>query len=250
MNKGLFITGTDTGVGKTVVTAGLAGALQARGLDVGIMKPAASGAVMNAGRLISSDVAFLLKSLGSNIQNSQDDLDLIAPLTIKPPLAPLAASLLENIEVKPEKILKAFETMRQKHDFILVEGIGGILVPITETYSVADLIKDMELSIIIVARPGIGTINHTLLTINEAEKRGLDIKGFIINDMDFNQASDAEKTNPEIIKKISGHALLGILPFDPKVNVEKLDMGEIVKSTEKHLDIEQILSSVRLEPSL
>jgi len=113
MNKGLFITGTDTGVGKTVVTAGLAGALRARGLDVGIMKPAASGAVMDAGRLISSDVAFLLKSLGSNIQNSQDDLDLSAPLTIKPPLAPLAASLLENIEVKPEKILKAFGIMRQ-----------------------------------------------------------------------------------------------------------------------------------------
>ncbi|MCD6186504.1 MAG: dethiobiotin synthase [Deltaproteobacteria bacterium] len=236
MTKGFFITGTDTEVGKTVVTAGLAGAIKARGFNVGVMKPAASGAVMHDGRLISNDVAFLLKSI-----NSQEDHQIAAPLTIEPPLAPLAASMLENIPIEPEKIFKAFDIMRQKYDVVLVEGIGGILVPLTEVYSIADLIKDMGIPLIIVARPGIGTINHTLLTINEAEKRGIEVKGFIINGMDINQAGDAEKTNPEIIKKISGKTLLGILPFDPKVNMEKFAIGDIVALTEKHLDLEQIL---------
>jgi dethiobiotin synthetase len=236
MTKGLFITGTDTDVGKTVVTAGLAGAIKARGFNVGVMKPAASGAARHAGRLISNDAAFLLKAI-----SSQDDHDIVAPLTIEPPLAPLAASMLENITVEPEKILKAFDIMRQKHDFILAEGIGGILVPLTEVYSIADLIKDMGLPLVIVARPDIGTINHTLLTLNEAKKRGIPVKGFIINGMDFNKAGDAEKTNPEIIETISGKPLLGILPFDPKVNMEKLVMGDIVELTEKHLDLEHIL---------
>jgi len=236
MTKGFFITGTDTGVGKTVVTAGLAGALKARGFRVGIMKPAASGAVMRNGHLISNDVAFLLKSI-----NSQEDHQIVAPLTIEPPLAPLAASMLEKIPIEPEKIFKAFDIMRQKYDILLVEGIGGILVPLTESYSIADLIKDMSLPLIIVARPGIGTINHTLLTINEAEKRGIEVKGFIINGMEINQVGDAEKTNPEIIIKISGKPLLGILPFDPKVNMEQLVTGDIVKLAEKHLDLKQIL---------
>ena len=236
MNKGFFITGTDTGVGKTVVTAGLAGAIKARGFNVGVMKPAASGAVMHNGRLISNDATFLLKSI-----NSQEDYNIAAPLTIEPPLAPLAASMLENIPIEPEKIFQAFDIMRQKYDVVLVEGIGGILVPLTEVYSIADLVKDMDIPLIIVARPGIGTINHTLLTINEAEKRGIKVKGFILNGMDINQAGDAEKTNPEIIEKISGKPLLGIFPFDPKVNVEKLVIGNIVELTEKHLDLERIL---------
>ncbi len=237
MNRGLFITGTDTDVGKTVVTAGLAVAIKARGFNVGVMKPAASGAVRHDGRLISQDAAFLLKAI-----NSRTDHHLAAPLRIEAPLAPLAATMLENIPVETEKIFKAFKIMRRQHDFMLVEGIGGLLVPLTESYLIADLVKDLAFPLVIVARPGLGTINHTLLTISEAEKRGIDVKGFIINGLDSDQAGDAERTNPEIIKTISGKPLLGILPFDPEVSVDELVIGNVVEAVEKYLDLEQLLA--------
>lgn len=237
MNKGVFITGTDTGVGKTVVSAGLAGAIKAKGIDVGIMKPVASGATWHDGKLVSNDVRFLVNAAKSN-----DDLDVICPVCIEPPLAPLSATLLYNIEIKIEKIHDAYIKLCKKHDFVIVEGVGGILAPITDNYLVSDMIKAFGMSAVIVSRPGLGTINHSLLTINEAKRNGLEIKGFIINGMDEKHSGSAEKSNPEVIARLSGVPLLGILPFDPKVDESLLKAGDIVQLLSQHIDIEKIIS--------
>jgi len=237
MNKGVFITGTDTGVGKTVVAAGLAGAIQSKGIDVGIMKPVASGATWRNGRLISNDVQFLAHSI-----SSKDDLDIICPVCMEPALSPLSASLYYDIEINIEKIHDAYIKLCKKHDMVIVEGIGGILVPIKDNYMVSDMIKAFDLPVVIVARPGLGTINHSLLTINEIKRNELAIKGFIINGMDMKTAGFAEKTNPEIITRLSGVPCLGILPFDPNVDESLPETGEIIQLSLAHLDIETIFS--------
>ena len=199
MDKGIFVTATDTGVGKTIVSSGLAGAIKEKGIDVGIMKPAVTGAEWLNGRLISNDVRFLMNSINSN-----DDPDLVCPVTLKSPLAPMAASIVDNIEINLSRIFDAFDKMCKIHDFVVVEGIGGILAPIKENYFVSDLIRDFKLPSLIVTRPGLGTINHTLLTINEMKRRRIDLKGFIINGLENEKAGLAEKMNPELIKRLSG----------------------------------------------
>ncbi|RJP54658.1 MAG: dethiobiotin synthase [Deltaproteobacteria bacterium] len=236
MVKGIFITGTDTEVGKTVVAAGLAGAIKAKGINVGVMKPVATGAVRTLERLISTDVQFLLKSI-----ECHDELNVVNPITIELPLAPLVASRLEEREIELDKIRNAYFKLSQRHDFIVVEGIGGILVPIKEDYFVSDMIKELGLPVIIVARPGIGTINHTLLTVREAQQRGIEVRGFIINGMDEQKAGIAERTNPEIIKEMSRLPLLGVLPFDHKVDIFSLEMGDIIELTSKNIEIDKIL---------
>ena len=237
MPAGIFITATDTEVGKTVVTAGLAAAIAGRGRNAGVMKPVATGGRKTGSKIISEDALFLAGSI-----NSDDELELINPVTLEIPLSPFAASRLENKEIDIQKIKSAFFKLAGRHDFMLVEGVGGILVPIGKNYSTADMAADMRLPVIIVARLNLGTINHTLLTINEASRRGLTIKGIIFNCTKYADAGLAEKTNPDIIKELSGLPVLGTLPFDPGVSVEKQKYGNLAELTSEFIDIEKILS--------
>lgn len=237
MAKGIFITGTDTEVGKTIVAAGIAGAIQARGIKICAMKPIATGATRSRDRLISEDARFLKKSI-----NCIEELDLVNPISLELPLSPLVASRLENKEIDLSDIKKAYSKLSDIYDFIIVEGIGGILVPIKEDYFVTDMIEELGLPAVIVSRPALGTINHTLLTIHEARHRGIAIKGFIINSMNEYESGIAEKTNPDIIKELSRIPLLGILPYDPKVDVATLNIGNIIDLASKHIDIDTILS--------
>jgi len=195
---GIFITGTDTGVGKTYVTAWLARNLMAQGFDVGVMKP------ISTGPLKENDAVYLKKTL-----ELKDSLDLINPIRLKHPLAPLPAAKIENRKLNIENIFRAYKKLLKRHDLILVEGIGGVLVPITKKYFVADLIKDLGLPAIIVARAGLGTINHTLLTVEALKKRKISVLGIILNG--FKGKDLAEKTNAEVIEKISGVPVLANL---------------------------------------
>ena len=235
MSAGIFITATDTEVGKTVVTAGLARAIAARGINAGVMKPVASGGKKAGNKIVSEDALFLAGSINS------DDLDLINPVTLELPLSPFAASRLGNADVDINKIKMAFLKLSGKYDFLLVEGIGGLLVPIRKDYSAADMASEMGLPIIIVARLNIGTINHTLLTVNEALRRGLSIKGIIFNCAKNGDAGPAEKTNPDLIKELSGMPILGTLPFDPGVSVENKKYGNLTELTSEFIDIDAIL---------
>ncbi|MCU0821749.1 MAG: dethiobiotin synthase [Spirochaetes bacterium] len=237
IHTGIFITGTDTGIGKTVIAAGLARAISAKGINTGVMKPVASGCKITGDKMVSEDAAFLAGSIGL-----EREIDLINPVTLELPLSPLAASRMENRDVDVKKIKAAFSKLAGLHDFLIVEGIGGLLVPIRKDYSAADMAADMGLSLIIVSSLCLGTINHTLLTVNEAARRGLDIKGILFNTAKNFGHGPAEKTNPDIIKELSGVPVLGTLPFDPGVNVEKNKYGRLTELAAEFIDIDRILS--------
>jgi len=206
--KGLFITGTDTGVGKTSVSILLGLFLQQRGIKVGLMKPIATGGHWEGDRLVSPDAIYMKKAL-----SLEDEPELINPLCLEPPLAPLVAARLTRQELNLVAVREAFETLAHRYDYLIVEGIGGLLVPLTRDTLVADLARDLALPLLVVARPSLGTINHTLLTIRCARHEGLTIRGFILNDTSGTEIGLAELTNPQIIEELTQVPFCGYIPF-------------------------------------
>lgn len=170
---GLFIAGTDTNVGKTLVTAGLAAYLRERGYDAGVMKPVESGGLSGAP---SSDSVFLKK-----VSQSSDDLDLINTYAFEPPLAPGVAAQLEGVEISFDRILESFRRLELLHKTVLVEGAGGLFVPLGPRRSVTDLIAALGLPVLLVARAGLGTVNHTLLSLEALERREIPVAGIVLN---------------------------------------------------------------------
>lgn len=220
-SKGIFVTGTDTGVGKTVVSGLLVLLLKEKGLNVGVMKPVASGGK------ISQDAFFL-----SKVINNQDELRLINPCCLKFPLAPLVAAEKEKKNISIRSIQNAYRTLSKRHDFLIVEGIGGILVPIKKNFFVGDLIKLFDLPVLIVSRLGLGAINHCLLTIESARSFHLRIAGIVFNQSSPDKTGFAEKTNPSVIERLSGIPCLGIVPFDPGVNIARGKLGRLPQRIE------------------
>lgn len=235
----LFITGTDTAVGKTVVTAGLARALKARGHDVGVMKPIGCGMRPGpvTGRNAHPDTEFLKHAV-----DCMDPDELVNPIAFKTPAAPTVAAQVEGSEVDLVKAYEAFRTLKARHDFLLVEGVGGLLVPIQRGYLVIDLIREWNIPILIVARLGLGTINHTLLTVRQALSQGLIIRGIILNRGKDQTDGIPEKTNRAEIEAEAPARVVGVLPFDPNVNVENCRYGNITELVERHIDLDSILS--------
>src|SRR3990170_290150 len=174
--KGYFITGTDTGVGKTFVTAGIAVVLKEKGVNVGVMKPVETGCAEKERELEPQDALFLKKAAGVS-----DELDLINPYRFKACLAPSIASKLEGKNIDLNRIKECYDTLASKHSLMLVEGAGGLLTPINEAYTVADLIKLLNLPIIIIAASRLGMLNHTLLTVRHAQSIGIRVAGIILN---------------------------------------------------------------------
>lgn len=218
VGKGFFITGTDTGVGKTLVAGGLAALCGKRGLDVGVMKPVATGCSCIEGTLVSEDAVCLKNAAGT-----ADEYDIINPVRFEQPLAPTAAARLNNTTIDLAKIHAAYAVLRKRHNFLIVEGIGGLLVPLDDRYFVADLIGDMGLPLIVVCRPAIGTINHTLLTISSARARKLKIAGIIINESSDGCDETVKRTNREEIARFTGIPILGDIPFLKEFDMQNVD---------------------------
>jgi dethiobiotin synthetase len=232
---GIFVTGTDTGVGKTVVAAGLALVLRERGLRVGVMKPVATGCSGDGKRLVSGDAVFLLEAAENEYP------PLVNPLRFRSPLSPNVASIIEKKEIPLERILKAYRELQHHYDFLIVEGIGGLLVPITKEYYVANLIHEFALPILIVARGGLGAINHTLLTVDAAVIRGLEVRGIIFNRMPRVNFSIAEITNPKVIHDLTGIPVLGTLPELEDVDVERCQFGSLREAFKERIDLDRLL---------
>ena len=207
MHPGLFITGTDTGVGKTYITALIARELRAAGVAVGVFKPACSGAEIDAvGELFWPDLAAL--SDAAQIA----DLDRICPYRLRAPLAPPVAARAEGVTLDIENMLAGFRHWQAEGERrVLVEGVGGLLCPLTETHSIADFAALTELPLLIVARLGLGTINHTLLTIEVAQHRGLSIAGVVLNDAQNEADSLAARTNVAELRRCSSVPILGVV---------------------------------------
>lgn len=238
MNKpGLFITGTDTGVGKTVVSAGLALALKERGLKVGVMKPVATGCYGPDNRLISQDAVYLFEAA------ENEYAPYTSPSRFRNPLAPNVAAMLEKKEVDLEAIRRAYREMQKHYDFIIVEGIGGLLVPIAKDYYVANMIREFNLPVVIVSRASLGTINHTLLTIDAALIRGFEIKGIIFNRIPTVNYSIAEITNPKIVKELTDVPVLGSIPEMSDVDIESCRFGRLKEVFLERIQIDRLLGS-------
>jgi adenosylmethionine-8-amino-7-oxononanoate aminotransferase len=226
LKRAFFITGTDTGVGKTMTVYALALLLRAQGSSVGVMKPVQSGA---------GDAEFLKKRLGL-----KDDLREINPYCAKEPLSPHVAFKRAGIRIDPDKIVAQFHRLAERYDIVLVEGAGGLLVPLTGEYLMADLARDLGFPLIVVARPGLGTINHTLLTIHELRRRGLEVAGVIFSDAKGKPKGVPEKTNPLTIKKLSGVPLLGEIPF-----LKRKDAKSVLAACRKSVDVRPLWTPVR-----
>jgi dethiobiotin synthetase len=208
MPKGIFITGTDTGVGKTTVAVGLVQLLKAKGLDVGVMKPVATGAKWLNGELVSEDARLLIEASGA-----RDSYGLVNPVCLSTPAAPTVAAIREGRTVEPASIWRAFKALSSNHPFLVVEGIGGLLVPIDGNLFVADLAKKMSLPIIIVARASLGTINHTLLTVEAARRRRLRIAGVVLNCVNGHLDKRQVDSTKKEIERLSGTKVLAVIPY-------------------------------------
>jgi len=200
MNQNYFITGTDTGVGKTHVTAALLAEFRRRGLPAAGFKPIACGA---DGR---NDARTYRKLMGNKVP-----LDIINPVYLRSPLAPSIAAKLEGRRIDLRQIAAFYDVLASDFSPILVEGAGGLLVPIKRNYFVADLARQLDLPVIIVARLGLGTLNHTLLTVRQAQAMQLKITGVILNDTTGRRGL-AERTNLKAIAELTGVPLLGVMP--------------------------------------
>ena len=173
-HPGCFVTGTDTNVGKTVVTAALASCLRGRRVSVGIMKPIETG--YGSAGSPDSDAERLRWAAGVS-----DDLNLVVPYRFPAPLAPLAASRQAGETIELHRIISAYEQLAARHGLLLVEGAGGVLAPISEQCATADLIAKLGLPALIVGRPGLGGINHALLTLEALERRHISVLGIVLN---------------------------------------------------------------------
>jgi dethiobiotin synthetase len=204
MARGIFITGTDTGVGKTYIAERLALDLRKRGINVGVMKPAETGCHHRAGTLIPRDALRLMKAAGSD-----DSLAFVNPYRFREPLAPLVSARRAGKKIEPRVIAQSFKILRSRHEFVIVEGAGGIMVPLTPRYTYCDLAYTLGLPVVIVSRPGLGTINHTLLTISALRARDISIAGIIINYAADWKKGLAEKTSLSVIEEMSKLPILG-----------------------------------------
>ena len=221
--RGFFITGTDTGVGKTFVTACLCVLFRQHHVDVGIMKPVETGI---DSRNPLSDAELLVK-----VSGVEDKLSEISPYRFKVAASPYQAGKLEGRFVDINRLTDAFHRLTQKYDLVLVEGVGGLLAPITREHQVINLVADWNLQMIIVSRLPLGTINHTLLTLHAAKERGIKVAGVIFNPIDDREANAIEKTNPKTLEELSGVRVLGELPFvNDILNITQELLGKIERS--------------------
>jgi dethiobiotin synthetase len=228
---GLFVTGTDTGVGKTLIAGAIAKILTRKGLRVGVFKPIATGCKHSWDGLISSDTEFLAYCANSNLS-----LSTITPIGYRTPAAPIISAALDGSAIDFDRIAAAYKDICQNSDAVLVEGIGGVRVPLTEEFDLLDLAVEFALPVVIVARPNLGTINHTLMTIDciraacgeQSRTAELKITGVVINGYNATESTVAEDTAPEVIAKCSGVDILAVVPFDETVSIENPNLGEFI----------------------
>lgn len=215
--RGLFITGTDTGVGKTWMTAMIARELMGDGTEVGVYKPVCSGMEIGPdGEKFWPDIAILSEAIGRRYPAER-----ICPQRFEAPLAPPVAARLEGMTVDSSRLRSAARWWRGRVDLLLIEGVGGLLCPLTETETVADLAGDLGYPLLIVGRLGLGTINHTLLTVETARSRGLPVAGIILNDLDGQSADIRRDTNPAELAARCNPPVLAVVSHQQQAPMER-----------------------------
>lgn len=225
--RSFFITGTDTDVGKTYITAGLAVVLRQMDVDVGVMKPFAAGSAQKKGYK-SEDIEIL-----SRAAQVCDPENLINPQFFPIPASPYTAWKKLKTKPKVSTIMSSFKKLSKLHDVILVEGMGGIMTPIFKDYFITNLIKEMKIPTVIVTRSKIGTINHTIMTVKMCEKYKIPIKGIIINNFDNGYAVKDLTCD---LENLTGVPVLGSIPF-----IKDMSNASLFKIFKKNLDLKLLL---------
>ncbi len=204
MTRAVLITGTDTGVGKTLVGCALAFAAKARGMRVGVMKPAETGCAAVDGALVPADAKALLCA-----SSAQFPLELVCPYRYPSPLAPARAAEADRLAPPdPQQIERCFREISAQSDFVIVEGAGGITVPLDWNFNYADLARGLGLEVVLVVGNRLGCLNATVLTVHYAKARGLDLRGVVLSDVEP-EATPATETNTDSLKRLLDVPYLG-----------------------------------------
>lgn len=206
--RSIFVTGTDTGVGKTIVAASIAKNMREAGEDVLVMKPYASGIV--PGNEEQSDSALLAAAAGMPF-----DLEKISPARFELPLAPASAARREQKSIDHAAVLAATRAATTEGRFSIIEGVGGAAVPLVARYLVSTFLRDLKIPALIVARSALGTINHSLMTIEHLHARGIPIAGIIFVRQSGGELSLAEEVGPAAVKELVLIRSFGLVPFVP-----------------------------------
>lgn len=218
---GLFITGTDTGVGKTLVAGAIADWFRRRNQRVGVLKPIATGCAHRREGLVSEDAEFL-----AHCADARFPLDVICPQRYAEPLAPAVAAERAGTAVDWDAVTRSLRMIQSASDVMIIEGVGGVMVPLDAKHTVLDFAQWVKLPAVVVARPNLGTINHTLLTVNTLRAAGVTVAGVVINRYPAESASVAEETNPRAIERWGKVPVLCVVPEEP-VGEAKLPAGVI-----------------------
>jgi len=212
--RGIFITATDSGVGKTIVTSALVACLTQRGIDVGVMKPIETGVSRSA--KAQSDGERLRRAAGSH-----DPMAEVCPYVFRLSVAPLSAAWAERKSIRVATILRAFHALCQKHPLVMVEGVGGLYVPITSSLHLLDLIYRMKLSAIVVGQSGLGGINQALLTLHALRQRKIPIVALVLNQCRpvlTKNARMQEQSTVTLLRRFAKVPVVGPLAYSPRVN--------------------------------
>lgn len=236
-----LITGTDTGVGKTVIGCGIAATLTAQGKRVGVLKPAETGCPEHDGKLYPQDASQLASFAQSTLP-----LEEICPYQFTPPLAPSVAAHMSGMSIEPSRIRDHFQRQVTTHDIVIVEGAGGLLVPLNGRYSFADLATDLQLPVLIVVGSKLGALNHALLTFHCAQARSLPVLGYILNHLvpDSEDADLAIQTNAETLAGLTDVPCLGILPrlsLSGDVSADSTTLVQQFQSPQTPIDLQWLL---------
>lgn len=225
----VFITGTDTDIGKTFITAGLAATLQSLNYTTSVYKPIQTGAAVKGGFAQSPDLVYV-KTIDPYIKTYSTYL-------LKEPALPVIAAEQEGLVIDKNVIKTDYEEFSKDFDACIVEGTGGIMTPIAPNLYVSDIAKTLNLPVVIVVRPDSSTVNHTLLTINHAVSKGLKIRGVIINGFPENGSLDI-KTAPRLIEEYSDVKILGIVKYFPEI--KKINPSDLITNVLNGIDIESV----------
>ena len=234
--RGIFVTGTDTGVGKTLVSCTIAAGLCAAGVRVSVMKPIETGcATGTGGELIAADADLLRYCAGSTASP-----ELICPVRFAEPLAPLVAAERCGDAVELGRIEQAFAELSAAGGFVVVEGAGGLLVPIAEGFTMADLARRLGLPLVVVVASKLGALNHAALTMECARGRGLEVKGYVVNFLSPNSDLAAD-TNVATLQKLLGPPLAVVPYLEGGVRATEDGRCRLEQLFEAHFDLRRFL---------
>lgn len=234
MMSAIFVTGTDTGIGKTMVTCAVAAALVRRGIDVGVYKPVETGCARESGRMFGADARRLAAAAGGGQAESS-----VAGYLFEIPAAPLVAARTAGVEVDRLRLERDIVEIEREHRVTLVEGAGGLLVPIADDFTYLDLVRRLSLPVVVVVGSRLGCVNHALLTLTVLASAGARTLGYILNSVAADDAgTPSAESNREMIASFSNATCLGIFPHVP--SGARDDDAKLARLAETSLDLDAL----------